>query len=248
MPKALELKGLKLGRLVVKERAENDKWGSIQWLCRCDCGNLIKTRGSSLKSGHTKSCGCEQKEKVYITGLKNKTHGHSGNGQNRPTKTYRAWESLLRRCNNPKDVGYKNYGGRGIRVCERWYNFKNFLNDMGKVPKGLTIERIDNNGNYAPDNCRWATHAEQNQNSRNTKLNSLKVQTIKKVLAVPSSTIKDIAKIFHVSRSTIYDIKSGKTWVNIPEPSPDKIQDLIERLEKITEVKIKPNLKRLISR
>lgn len=123
------------------------------WLCQCDCGNAAEVPRGALLSGNTKSCGC----------------GMGGTGHRKSkTRAYRVWQNMIRRCSNPKDWAYRWYGGRGISVCERWRDFTKFLEDMGQPPDGLEIDRINNNGNYEPGNCRWATIQEQMNNRRNT--------------------------------------------------------------------------------
>jgi hypothetical protein len=158
-----DMVGERYGRLVVKERA-----GSIrdiaQWLCVCDCGKETRVTGDALRRGNTRSCGCLLNEARKIAGRANKTHGMSY------TPTHKSWSAMKGRCSNPKDDSYANYGGRGIKVCDRWNSFENFFADMGEAPSGLTIDREDVNGNYEPSNCRWATDTEQ---ARNTRVNRI---------------------------------------------------------------------------
>jgi len=154
--KALELTGKKFGRLMVIERSHKGKHGEINWLCLCDCGNHTKVRAANLINETTKSCGCYHKEKVS-------THNMTG------VPTFKSWESMKQRCTNQNSPDYFKYGGRGITICDRWLNsFDSFYEDMGLRPKGTTLDRIDNDGNYEPDNCRWATAIEQLSNRRNT--------------------------------------------------------------------------------
>lgn len=133
------------------------------WRCICDCGNEKLVRADHLCQNRVKSCGCVQFEGVKKANI---THGMSIGGK--PEKTYRIWCDMRKRCENKKSIGFKHYGGRGIKVCERWQKFENFFEDMGECPNGMSIERIDVNGNYEPSNCKWATNAEQGLNKRNS--------------------------------------------------------------------------------
>ena len=171
--KTNNLIGQKFGRLLVIKKMDNNKWGSCRWLCVCDCGKEKIIRDSHLKSGHTKSCGCLHKEKLIKRLTK---HGH--NTRIKISKTYNSWLSMIQRCTNPKNKNYKHYGDRGIKVCNRWLKFENFLTDMGEHPgKGYSIDRINNNGNYCKSNCRWATEKEQHRNKRDNHLETYKGKT-----------------------------------------------------------------------
>lgn len=141
--------------------------------CKCVCGNIVIVRTSSLRSGLTISCGCLQREKAAVNRRNSATHGMDG------TTTYKAWASMKQRCLNPKHEFFNHYGGRGIQVCDSWLeSFKNFFADMGECPEGLTLDRIENDGNYEPANCRWATRFQQNSNRRNATLLTMDGETM----------------------------------------------------------------------
>jgi hypothetical protein len=149
--------GQRFGRWVVLSR---DK--PRHWLCQCDCGTQKAVYGPSLKTGLSKSCGCLKRE---ATIKRSTTHGH------RYDEVYNTWLNIKQRCDNPNNPEYKNYGARGITVCERWReNFDNFRQDMGPRPPRYTVERKDNSGNYEPDNCVWASQKTQGANRRNNKI------------------------------------------------------------------------------
>lgn len=172
MSKFIDLTGKRFGRLTVVQRLGSDRWGNSRWLCKCDC-NSQETIVSSghLRSNHTQSCGCFHLEKIT-------KHGHAIGGKE--SKTYRSWDHMIQRCTNPNFKQYKDYGGRGITVCERWNKFENFLEDMEEAPKGLQLDRINNNKEYYKENCRWATKKQQHRNTRKNHLETYdgKIQCI----------------------------------------------------------------------
>ena len=155
----VDLIGQTFGFLTVVEKSPRNDGDNITWVCKCHCGVIVTVSTSLLKTGHSRSCGCLQRS---IIGNLNKTHGMS------KTPTYISWKSMLTRCYNENILEYKDYGGRGIKVCDRWrYSFENFYIDMGIRP-GLdySLDRKDVNGNYEPNNCRWLDKLSQTRNTR----------------------------------------------------------------------------------
>lgn len=171
------------------------------WLCRCDCGVEKIIWMGNLISGHTKSCGCLCIERIKS---KNTTHGHSVGGK--ISSEYHSWKKMIERCNDEKANGYKIYGGRGVKVCDRWSGqngFDNFIDDIGLKPTDnyYSIDRIDSNGNYEPGNCKWSTRKEQNQN----RCNSIKI-TVDGI----DYNLTEFARIANINYSALYGrVKAG---------------------------------------
>lgn len=181
-----DLTGVRFGRLIVlnKEPSKRFPGGSMgsRWKCQCDCGNVVIIDGSSLRNGSNLSCGCFNRE---VHTKHNKCY----------TKEYAVYYHLKQRCCDKKNPHYKDYGGRGITVCDRWIeSFENFYEDMGECPKEYTLERIDNDKGYSPDNCKWANRTEQSRNRRSNKKMYFQGQFM---------IFTDIAKILKVDKTTI---------------------------------------------
>ena len=162
MGKISDIAGKTYGRLTVVSQAGKSDDGHILWLCDCECGNSKVLNGHHLRRGNTKSCGCLATET-------HTTHGQSVGGASRE---YAAWANIKNRCYSPKNKHYKDYGSRGIEMCKRWKDsVDNFIEDMGQRPSSChSIERINNDGNYEPGNCKWATKREQANNTRNNRI------------------------------------------------------------------------------
>lgn len=190
---AKNLTGLTVGRWTVLHPTDNrGSDGAIFWLCRCRCGAEKAVRTTCLTAGLSKSCGCLQREQVAARNIARSEHGQARDGTT--TRTYNAWKGMLRRCLNPNATHFDRYGGRGITVCERWKSFIAFRSDMGDCPEGLEIERRNNDGNYEPENCLWATRRDQTRNQSSNRMLTLNGTTM---------CLSDWAIAVGISRDTI---------------------------------------------
>lgn len=178
----IDLTGKRFGRLIVLERVENSRSGGTVWKCKCDCGNVKICNGERLRCGKLKSCGCLSIDTVKKNMTKHGKHG---------SKTYNIWKGIKQRCYQKNNIGYCDYGERGISMYDEWKNgFQSFYDYVSKLPhfgeKGYSIDRIDVNGNYEPQNIKWSTAKEQSNNKRNNLLVIYKSKTI---------TIKQLSEI-----------------------------------------------------
>lgn len=198
MPKLIDLTGERFGRLVVLERLENyvseNGSSATMWKCKCDCGNIVNVRSSNLRNGHTRSCGCLFDEEHYNF---HKTHGDSY------SRIYNILRRMKDRCYNPRNNRYYRYGGRGITVCEEWLDYNNFKKwafengfNENSSRKECSLDRIDSDGNYCPENCRWVNSFIQNNNKSNTVMLTYKGVT---------HSIIEWSAILGMSRGTLYN-------------------------------------------
>lgn len=182
-----DISGQYFGRLKAVETTKKYVGSTRKWLCQCRCGNVVLVRKDRLVLGKTKSCGCLKKD--LIRG-RFKTHGMSCSDE------YRIHKNMKARCLNPNDKDYKNYGARGIKVCSEWLKFENFYKDMGERPsKDHSIDRIDNDGDYCSENCRWATRKQQARNCRNSRIITYKGET---------NCISYFAEKYEINYHTLY--------------------------------------------
>ncbi len=194
-----DLTGRRFGKWTVLSyagRTHNSR--KSHWLCRCDCGNTRRVRSGHLLSGRSTSCGCFRAENAT-------THGEWG------SPAYQSWENMIQRCTNPNTPFFKHYGGRGITVCTCWRSFENFYADMGDRPDDMEIDRIDNDGDYEPGNCRWATRKQQQRNTRRTHLLTLDGRT-----QCISAWAEELGMHHHVIRDRINRGWSAKRALTAP--------------------------------
>lgn len=184
----------KFGEALVIERATKNGPGTgAFWKCLCECGKYFVASGTDLRRGATKTCGCSR-----LRNLRGRTHGKSN------SRAYRIWSGMMTRCFNSGRASFKNYGGRGITVSPEWREFEGFYRDMGDPPAGHSIDRIDNDGNYGPKNCRWATRVQQN---RNTSSN------VWITIGAERRILSDWCRIRGLNISTVKTrVKSGQSW------------------------------------
>ena len=197
MPKLVDLTGQRFGYLTVIERAPN-KGRFVAWKCNCDCGNETVVTGQDLRTSHTRSCGCLQRAIFSDIAKENKTHGASN------SRIYKSWTKMKIRCYNKNSKSYKDYGGRGITVCKEWMEFGPFYKwalSHGYADD-LTLDRIDVNGNYCPENCRWATQLEQSNNKRNNRFITIDGET---------HTVSEWSRISNIKKVTIRN-RLEKGW------------------------------------
>ena len=153
--------GSQFHKLTVLSEAGINRHQKRMFVCRCECGNQRIVIAAHLRNGNTQSCGCWQKERAKAVGKSNRRHG------DKSSREWKSWQAMRSRCLNPHATGYRNYGGRGISICERWARYEHFLEDMGRRPSPQhSLDRIDSNGNYEPGNCRWASPEQQMRNIR----------------------------------------------------------------------------------
>lgn len=207
-----DLTGRKFHRLTVQKATNLRQHRSILWECICACRNTCYATSSNLISGRMKSCGCWRLEQTIKRSTK-----HGASRRHAVKSEYRIWQAMKKRCFYEKDKSYPRYGGRGITICKRWRDsFQTFLRDMGKRPsKKRSIHRIDNDGNYEPKNCIWATSEEQAKNKTvfnpKSRFTSEQVKEIRTLLAAGTPNFS-IALRYGVDRSLISNIKTGRTW------------------------------------
>lgn len=213
----IDMVGKRCGKLTVIGFDRINKHRTAMWKCLCDCGNTSIVRGTSLRRKEILSCGCYSSD-VHSSLMKKRNTKHGMSKRNGKRRVYRIWAAMLTRCNNPNFKQYKDYGGRGISVCDEWHDFENFFNDMGHPTTNRHgIDRIDNNGNYNKENCRWSLPVENSRNSRWTKLNIELAQEIRIRYKTENITHKQLAIEYGVSKGAISHVLKNRHWIDANE-------------------------------
>lgn len=213
-PVANDLTDEVFGRLKVLRRDGSSPYGAAVWLCRCECQNLRRVVGSSLRSGSARSCGCLRRE---TTKTRRRTHGATAGG--RGTRTYRIWADIRARCENPLNPSYPTHGGRGVTVDPRWNDYAEFLKDMGEAPPGQTLGRFDVKGPYDKTNCRWGERARARPRVPEETLTKVRSD-----YAAGGVTQKEIARRYGLSPSKVCvivsDLKPASAALQVHEGGP----------------------------
>lgn len=205
--RAKDITGQRFGKLTVLafHGLSEGKSQIAKWLCQCDCGNTTVAFVTVLNSGRKTTCGCEKGQRISERIAKHGQHG---------TPTYLSWRSMKARCLNPSSPDYADYGGRGITVCDRWASsFEAFLADMGERPTGLTLDRVDTNGNYEPGNCQWSTPKKQASNRRNNSLITYKGEEM---------TISEFAERVGLTR------QSARYYLKVRGMAPEEVASTVQ--------------------
>lgn len=204
MPKAQDIAGKTFGRLTaLAPTGESRKNQGRMWKCSCSCGGVTEVAVGVLNYGGVVSCGCYRVEHGAVLGRRRAKHGE---GHGHKTKEYRAWTSMNERCNYPRHPSYPRYGGRGIKICAAWKDYRVFLSDMGRAPVGYSLERVDVDKGYSPDNCKWATVKEQMNNKTNTPYITLdgvrrKAVEVAVELGITQDTLSSYIRVHKLLRS-----------------------------------------------
>jgi hypothetical protein len=206
MTRFVDLSGRVFGKLTVVDFYGKGSRGKSIWNCLCGCGNKTTASTGHLTSGHRVSCGCGRSESNISHGM---TH----------TRTYEIWCGMKKRCENENSSEYFRYGGKGIRVCEKWQTFEGFLDDMGIAPEGMSLDRKKSDRDYCKDNCRWADAKTQTRNRSMTRFDDEDISLIRTMSLYGVGPLK-ISKEFGVSKSAISHIVNGRTWTDIDGRMP----------------------------